>query len=279
MTPLRAARITGASVIALTVLLAGIGSAGTPDGFDLGQTFVVALIPGIPVAFAAAVLVYRYFGAAGDGDLATRMVNASTSGLPASREEWGAAMRAELAFVDDPPSRWRFALGCVMTSLRISLTRESWLVVFAAGPLVAVLTLAASRISLAGGRAGILVATLYLPALVLFTTGLVTARIHRSFRSGLVAGALALVFSLIGMLAVAMIEGVHWQSVAGVFLMDGDAPQGGQLDRIQAALDPVSPFFVLIHLMVWVPSPVLGALVGGLDRRGDRIALTVSRQP
>ncbi len=256
-------------MITLMVSMSGILSATTPEGFDLAQTLVVALLPGIPLAFAVALVAYRFVNAAGDGDVATRMINATTSGLPASRQEWGAAMRAEVASIDDPRSRRVFAMGCVATSVRFSLTKEAWSAAVAAVAAVAALTLAASRVSLAGGRSGIMLATLYPPALVLFGTGLFTARLHRSFRSGLIGGALALVFSLTGMLAVAMMEGVHWQAVAGVFIMDGDPPRYGGIDPLRAALDPLSPFFMIIHLLVWVPCPILGAVLGGSIRGGD----------
>ena len=37
--------------------------------------------------------------------------------LPADRRDWGAAMTAELAQVQDRPARWRFAAGCARTAV------------------------------------------------------------------------------------------------------------------------------------------------------------------
>ena len=37
--------------------------------------------------------------------------------LPAARRDWGRAMRAELATLDGPAERWRFALGCTRAAM------------------------------------------------------------------------------------------------------------------------------------------------------------------
>lgn len=243
------------------LVLAALLSAATPEGFDLGQTFLVALFFGLPLAGALAVLAYRLPGAVVAGDPATRLVALVTADLPPARREWGAAMRAELTIIDDAPDRRRFALGCAVTAVRMSVTGRSWAVATAAGASVAVLTLVASRVSLSGERGGIMLATVYLSALILFAAGAVNSRPDRSFRSGLIGGLLAAGAALVGMLMVATVEAVHWELVAGAFVMDGDIPKG-DLGRVEAALDPLSPHFLLLHLLVWVPMPVFGALVG-----------------
>ena len=42
-------------------------------------------------------------------DGAERLLDLATAGLPAHRRAWGAAMRGELAAIDDPAVRRRFA--------------------------------------------------------------------------------------------------------------------------------------------------------------------------
>jgi hypothetical protein len=49
--------------------------------------------------------------------LAERYLGAVVRLLPASRQEWGRAMHAELAAIDSAAERWRFALGCSRAAL------------------------------------------------------------------------------------------------------------------------------------------------------------------
>ena len=51
-------------------------------------------------------------------DLADRYLACVVRLLPAARREWGRAMRAELAAIDDAAERRRFALGCTRVVLR-----------------------------------------------------------------------------------------------------------------------------------------------------------------
>ena len=72
---------------------------------------------------------------------------------------------------------------------------------------------------------------------------------------------------MVGVFAVAIVEAGHWHDLAGVYIMDGDVPKGG-LDRTGMILDAASPSFLLFHLLIWAPWPVLGAAVGVMRRRG-----------
>lgn len=45
-------------------------------------------------------------------DVAGRLLAFAVRRMRAARREWGAAMLAELAELQDSPTRWRFALGC-----------------------------------------------------------------------------------------------------------------------------------------------------------------------
>lgn len=163
-----------------------------------------------------------------------------------------------------------------MTALRIGTGRGPWLIALGVGVVFAIGTFAASRAILAGGRGGIIGLTITWPPLVLFSVALLTALATRSFRTGLVSGILAMLAGLVGMLAVAMAEAAHWYDVAGVFLMDGDRPNGG-LDRLDAVMNPTSVFFAIVYLLVWTPWPVLGAAVGSWNRRRGEDAAPATR--
>ena len=91
-------------------------------------------------------------------------------------------------------------------------------------------------------------------------------------------GWVALLAGLFGMLAVSMVEASHWHDVAGVYLIDGDAPKVAT-DRLDAVLDPASPQFVVLHLLFWIPWPVLGAAAGSSRRMGQRLNLEGGRAP
>lgn len=71
-------------------------------------------------------------------DLPATMLAAAVSTLPAGRREWGAAMTAELAQVQERGSRWRFAAGCARTALIPPQSSRSSMLVVAALSLVGV---------------------------------------------------------------------------------------------------------------------------------------------
>ena len=270
----RATRIATAFAIGLmpSALFWAVNAATTDGGNKLEGLIAALAIFGAPLAIASALVVDRSASVARGRDASERLLALATAGLRGPRHEWGVAMRAELASIDTPHERHRFATGCAVVALRAGTGWGPWLVAVGTGVVFAVGTYAASRAALAGGREGIFGDTLFVPAAVLFGLALVTTLVRRSFRSGLVTGTLALVAGLGGMLGVAMVEAAHWYDVAGVYLMDGDAPNEG-LDRLDAVLDPVAPTFVAFHLMIWLPWPVLGASAGSwLRRHTDRQA-------
>ena len=45
------------------------------------------------------------------------LLAAASATLPADRRDWGTAMTAELAQVQDPAARWRFAAGCARAAV------------------------------------------------------------------------------------------------------------------------------------------------------------------
>jgi hypothetical protein len=196
-------------------------------------------------------------------------------GLREPRDEWGVAMRAELASIDDPRERRRFALGCTVTALRVGAGRGPWLIAVGTGLLFAICTFAASRGTLPGGTVGTIGFTLASPPLMLFAVTFLTALTTRSFRTGLASGVLALLAGLVCMLAVAMAEAAHLHGVAGNYLTYGNFPREG-IDRFDAG-----PAFVVGYLLIWLPWPVLGAAAGSW-RRGrtpDKAPLAAVRRP
>jgi hypothetical protein len=62
------------------------------------------------------------------------------------------------------------------------------------------------------------------------------------------------------MLPVAATEAAHAYAQAGVSLLDGEPLQ---VDSTSAAvLDTLHPVFIVLHLLFWLPGPVLGARLG-----------------
>jgi hypothetical protein len=253
VSPARAAWITGSIVIGLTALFVSSWTVGSPGDLVLSTAFL-----GLPVALAAAVLVFRLASVPAGRDIAERLLSLATRG----RDEWERAMRAELASIDDPSERRRFAIGCLVTTVRVE-ARGRWPIVIGTGVVLAIGTLVTSRVLLGGQRSGIMIFTLFSPAVALFVVSLVTAWRARSFRAGLVVGALASLATMLGVFAVALLEAGQWHEAAGVYIMDGDAPKVA-IDTTGAMLDAVSPNFLLFHLWMWAPWPVLGAAAGAL---------------
>jgi hypothetical protein len=70
------------------------------------------------------------------GDGASRLLVTAARLLPASRREWGAAMRAELAAIQPRGSRWHFALGCLLATVRFDVLRRAGYPLLMAGTLV-----------------------------------------------------------------------------------------------------------------------------------------------
>ena len=111
--------------------------------------------------------------------------------------------------------------------------------------------------------------TLLPTVLVIFGAAFFTAAATRSFWLGLTTGALCLVATLVAWLTVSMLEAAHWYHAgARVYIMDGDAPLGFPLDLGGAVLDPLG--FVVPHLVLWLPWPVLGAAAGARMTRQKR---------
>jgi hypothetical protein len=232
------------------------------------EVLVGALLFGWPHALAAATAVIAIARAASGADGPARLLALVSSGRRGHRDEWGAAMRAELASITGPQrERLRFAVSCAPTALRRGWGRSPWIVAVACGTLFAALTVATSRLSLHGNRSGSLLGVLFgPPQITLLLVGFVAAWKGCSMRNGLEHAVPALIAILVGVLATAIPEGALWAREAGVLLLDGDYPSTpltpgeGAHDALQATLT--------WGLLLWLPWPVLGAAAGARLRRG-----------
>ncbi|HEY7718811.1 MAG TPA: hypothetical protein VH915_08630 [Pedococcus sp.] len=260
------------ALVLLAVLLGGVVLIGGVEepGSRLGDLVGLVVLVGLPPAVALGLLVGRVVAAARGRDLPERLLAVATAGLPGSRRAWGTAMRAELAAVEDPSERLRFARGCTTAALRTGWTRSALLVATVVGAVLAGATVATSRVSLAGDRSGslLVVLTMVAPA-VLVVASAGAAVVGGSFRAGLETGALALVLAVAGVVAAAVPEGALWARTAGTFMLDGDAPAGAITVR-EGALDAVTSILVL-GVPLWLSFPVLGAALGAWLRGWRRV--------
>ena len=249
---------------AWTLLIrAALGVSVEDPGVPPTEVLVGALLFGWPHALAAATAVIAIARAASGADGPARLLALVSSGRRGHRDEWGAAMRAELASITGPQrERLRFAVSCAPTALRRGWGRSPWIVAVACGTLFAALTVATSRASLDGSRAGSLWGVIYgPPQITLLLVGLVAAWTGRSMRTGLEHAVAALVGILVGVLAAAIPEGALWAREAGVFLLDGDAPST-PLTAAGGALDALKSTTLTWGLPHWLPWPLLGAAAG-----------------
>jgi hypothetical protein len=138
-----------------------------------------------------------------------------------------------------------------MTAIRRRVNAKTWTTAALVGVLVAAGTLLASQASLVGDQSGIGDRTLLLPAALLFVVG---------FGTGLQTAVLALCGALVGLTAVGMAESWRWYYSAGVYLFDGETMK--ESGPLGAALDFVDPFFMFLHVAIWLPAAVLGATAG-----------------
>ena len=202
----------GAALVALgawALLVRALLATDDDPGIPPVEVLVGALYFGGPYALAAATAVVAASRVAVGVDAPARLVALATSGRRGRRDEWGAAMRAELASITaSRRERLRFAAGCALTALRRGGGRSPWIVAAACAALFAALTVATSRASLDGSRTGSLWGVIYgPPQITLLVVGLVAAWTGRSMRTGLEHAIAALAGILVGVLAAAIPEG------------------------------------------------------------------------
>ncbi|MFD8071870.1 hypothetical protein ACFV3E_04325 [Streptomyces sp. NPDC059718] len=197
------------------------------------------------------------------------LLDLATADLPEHRAAWGAALRSELAAVEPPAERRRFALGGVWTALRSGRPHGAWARAGGVALVVAGGSYAASRWSLAHDRAGVLDFWAAVPSVLLLAVALTTAWRTRSFGSGLRAGALAGFAALVAVLAVGVPEAVFWANQQAGYLSTGDAvPPNWQ----SAVRDVLRPEFLLGMLVIWTTATAGGAALGAVLRPPSRTA-------
>jgi hypothetical protein len=225
----------------------------------------VALLLAVPVAVVASILTRRHTERHAERDVAERLVSAAATvtGERTSPDDaavdWGAAARAELASITVPRERRRFALGAAVAllgrphRLRSLLLAAGVAVAFGAG------LLGVSRATL--GDDGLGSVTMLLPPVMLFSIGYLCARSTRSLRFGLETAILAALTTLVAVAVVYGVEAAHWYDIApDVSVLDGEHVDFGS--NRAAVLDAVHPIILLVHLVFWLPWPVLGAMAG-----------------
>ncbi|GIH24968.1 hypothetical protein Aph01nite_32780 [Acrocarpospora phusangensis] len=193
------------------------------------------------------------------------LLDLAITDLPESRAAWGSALQSELAAIDPPAERRRFALGGVWAAVRSGRPHGAWVQAAAVALVVAAGCYAASRWSLSHGRSGILAYWTGFPSVLLFAVTLASAWRNRSFGSGLRVGVLGGISAMVAVLAVSIPEAVVWANERAGYLSTGDAvPPTWQA----AVLDVVRPEFLVAMLVFWIPGVVGGAAIGtALGRR------------
>jgi len=188
------------------------------------------------------------------------LLAAAATTLPADRRDWGAAMTAELAQVQNPAARWRFAAGCARAALyppggnRAAVAGALTFAALAATGL-------ATDAALPAGR----VFALSFVGLVGGLATLAVARSGRSFRSGLWACAWATVLGGLLIVVAWLAEAPRWYRQVGGLLLDGEGGVGMGANLGDAI------WWTLIVVVLWaLPIGVLGAAAGSAPARRRR---------
>jgi hypothetical protein len=220
----------------------------------------------VPITVVAKILV----GRCGKRDVAEMLVS-WVAALPGDRSrsdddepDWGAAVGAELAGISVPRERRRFALGVTAAMLGTPRRRRSGLLAVSVAVAFAAGLLGFSRATV--GTDGVGSVSVLVPPVLLFAIGFLCARSTRSLGFGVETGVLTAFATLVAMAVVLGVEAAHWFDVAHVSVFDGEYVAFGTARA--AVLDAVHPIIVLVHLLFWLPWPVLGARAGVRARRG-----------
>lgn len=235
-------------------------------------------LPLLLTALAVAVLVVRAAAAAKGADAPQRLLALATAGLPSPRNAWGRALRAELAAITDPAQRSRFARSAAWAGIRAGFAPRSWVLAGSAGVVAAVGTLAVSRVMLTSDRIGLMPFTVLAPMLLLFAVAVAAGLLFGAFRAAVQTGALAFCAVLVGVFAVMLPEAALWFELHGVYIIDGDPPMPGtEVSTASAVVDVFTTGLFQVHLLHWLPAPVLGAALGAaLHHRRARVVSTAS---
>ena len=239
-----------------------------PGRYALGlvTTFVTV---GTAFALTAALIAWWIVRNAVGRDGPERVLALETASLHGSRNRWGAAMRAELASIDDPAQRRSFARSAAAAAFRHGTGR--WPVILAAfaGIGAGVVVFCAARISFDRPRdRGIISEPLMGLVVVILVSAVVAGTlIGRSFRAGVETAVLAWIAVYICTIAVEIPQALAWYHEEGILLLDGEGAAGAGVDATAAALQPISHYaFIFVSVSQLVIAVLAAALGAGILR-------------
>jgi hypothetical protein len=246
-----------------------VGDLGAGDLLMPFDIFLVTLVWALPWPVLGAALA----GRARIHDRLVRdmwqlLLDVATTDLPEARRDWGTALRAELAAIDEPAQRRAFAIGGAWAALRAGALHGARPVAAGVGVVVAAGSLAASRWSLAHDQGGILSFWVSFPSVLLLAVALVVARRSGSFVAGLHASWLSGAAALVAVVVVGVPEAILWAQRRAGYLSTGDAiPPTWQA----AVLDVLRPEFLIGMAAFWTMAALGGAAIGvALPERRSR---------
>ncbi len=228
---------------------------------------VLVLVLAVPLVLAGRFVAGRR--AHGETDPADLLLSAAAAlaGDGASggdgRRDATAALRDELAGIEAPRERRRFAGKAALALLGPAHRGRSVLVAAGTAVVSGAALLCFSRFVAHGGGLGTV--SVLVPPVLLFVVGFACARAARSLRFGLETGVLAVALTLVAVAAVYGIEAAHWFDVTHASVLDGEPLR--VITSRAAVLDAMHPVILLVHVVFWLPWPVLGAVAGVRARR------------
>jgi hypothetical protein len=172
---------------------------------------------GTAFAIAAVVVAWWIVRNAVGRDGAERVLALETASLHGSRDRWGAAMRAELASIDDPVQRGRFARSAAVLAFRHGTGRWPAVLAAVAGVGAGVVVFSAARISFGRPRDRGIIAGPIMGLVVLLLVAVVIAGtlIGKSFRAGLETAVLAWLANYGCTVAVEVPQAIAWYNDEG----------------------------------------------------------------
>ncbi len=244
------------------------------DPVEYALELVAAFVTiGTAFALTAAVVAWWTVRNAVGQNGAERVLALETTSLHGSRDRWGAAMRAELASIDDPVQRGRFARSAAVLAFRRGT--GMWPAALAAlvGMGAGVVVFSAARISFARPSARGIIGEPIMGLVVLLLVAAVIAGtlVGRSFRAGLETAVLAWLAIYVCTIAVEVPQAIAWYNDEGILLLDGEGAAGAGVDAMGAAFQPVTHYaFIFVsvsQLVVAVLAATFGAMALRVVRR------------
>jgi hypothetical protein len=237
------------------------------------------------VALIAAVIAGWIAGSAVARDGAERVLALETASLHGPCGRLGAAMRAELASIDDPGQRSLFARSAAAMALRRGTGPWPAVLAVAAGVGAAVVVFMAARISFGRPRDRGIIGepTMGLVMLLLVGTVIAGTLIGRSFRAGLETAVLSWLAVYVCTVAVEIPLAIAWYIDDGILLLDGEGAANSRVDAIGAALQPITHYAFIVmsvsQFVIAVMAAGFGAMALHAARRFGMLLHDTSTQP